>query len=45
MALGLVLGVLIGAISDRMGLWVVMGVIFGATLEGAARRSRPPLKP
>jgi hypothetical protein len=40
MGLGIVLGVAIGAATDNMGLWVAMGVIFGAVFAAASRRRK-----
>lgn len=39
-AFGIIIGSLIGAISGNMGLWLALGVVFGAGYETKAEKNR-----
>jgi RsiW-degrading membrane proteinase PrsW (M82 family) len=38
---GVAFGIIIGAITGHMGLWLALGVVFGAILEGRNKRKGP----
>ena len=41
LALGMVLGIVIGAAMDKVGLGLAIGIVIGAAFAGAARRKGP----
>ena len=39
-ALGLMLGVLIGVYSDNIGLWISLGLVFGVSIENSKQTKK-----
>ena len=38
-AIGLIFGVIVGALTDNVGLWLSLGLVFGAAFSSNAKRN------
>ena len=41
-AYGLIIGTVVGVLSDNIGLWLSMGIVFGAAYEAQMARKESP---